>query len=278
MSHLKTALVVILAAPTFGADLLSANDSLVAHEWGTFTSLAAEDGSTVQWAPLSGTPDLPCFVNHLSPRNLKSAPGLVRMETPVLYFYAPRSMSLSVRVDFPQGWITEWYPQATQVKPEASANFQYFPSFVRGEIEWDSVQLSPGINPQFTFSQGGSRYYAARNTDSAPLRINQQEEKFIFYRGIASFTVPLQPKFAGGEKVEIRNSGRDLIPLAILFENRDGNTGYRMVRDVKSSATLDVPELTGSLEELRAELVDYLVKSGLYEKEALALRSSSVRE
>jgi hypothetical protein len=34
---------------------------------------------------------------------------------------------------------------------------------------------------------------------------------------------------------------------------------------------VDVPELTGSLEELRAELVRSLVKSGLYEKEALAM-------
>jgi hypothetical protein len=179
---LKTALVVSLVARAFGSDIVPANDGLVAHEWGTFTSVAGEDGSTVQWAPLSGTPDLPSFVKHLSPRNLKLAPGLVRMETPALYFYAPRSMSLSVHVDFSQGWITEWYPQATQVKPEASANFQYVPSFGQGEIEWDSVQLSPGKNAEFPTSQGASRYYAARNTDSAPLRINEQDEKFIFYR------------------------------------------------------------------------------------------------
>jgi hypothetical protein len=174
---LKTALAVIVVARAFGLEIVPANDGLVAHEWGTFTSVAGEDGSAVQWAPLSGTPDLPSFVKHLSPRNLKLAPGLVRMETPVLYFYAAHSMSLSVHVDFPQGWITEWYPQATQVKPEASANFPYVPSFGRGEIQWDSVQLSSGSNPAFPTSQGASRYYAARNTDSAPLRINEQEEK-----------------------------------------------------------------------------------------------------
>jgi hypothetical protein len=271
MSLLKIAFAVVVVARAFGSDFVPANGSLVAHEWGTFTSVAGEDGNAVQWAPLSGTPDLPSFVRHLSPRNLKLASALVRMETPVLYFYAPRSLSLSVHVDFPQGWITEWYPQATQVKPEASANFQYIPSFGQGEIEWDSVQLSPGKNAEFPLSQGASRYYAARNTDSAPLRVNEQEEKFILYRGIASFPVPLQARFVSGEKIEIRNGGRDAIPLVIVFENRDGVVGYRAVQNVESSVTVDVPELAGSLEELRAELVGSLVKSGLYEKEALAM-------
>lgn len=271
MSILNTALAVILVTPKFGLDVYGAKESLVAHEWGTFTSVAGEDGSAVQWAPLSGTPDLPCFVNRLGPIQAKLAPGLVRMETPVLYFYTSRSMSLSVHVNFPQGWITEWYPHATHVKPEASPNFQYLQRFDRGEIWWDSVQLSPGKSPDLPSSQGPSRYYAARSTDSAPLQANEQQEKFIFYRGIGSFSVPLQPRFVSGEKIEIRNSGREAIPVAIVFENRDGNVGYRLVRDMKSSVMVDVPEMTGSLDELRAKLVDSLVKAGLYEREAAAM-------
>jgi hypothetical protein len=255
----------------FGADITPANESLIAHEWGTFTSVAGEDGKAVQWAPLSGAPDLPCFVNHLSPRNFKFAPGLVRMETPVLYFYAPHSVTLSVDVEFPQGWITEWYPQATRVKPEVSAEFLHVPSFEQGQIDWDSVQLSAGESSEFPSSQGSSRYYAARKTDSAPLRMGEQREKFIFYRGIADFLVPLQPKFASADTVEILNTGPDTIPLAILFENRNGKIGYRLVRDVKASMTLDVPELTGNLAGLRRKLADSLVKFGLYEKEALAM-------
>src|SRR6202011_453214 len=103
--------------------------------------------------------DLPCFVNHLSPQNLKLAPGFVRMETPVLYFYARHSVTLSVDVEFPQGWITEWYPQAARVKPEPSKEFQYVPRFEQGQIDWDSVQLSLGESSEFPSSQGSSRYY-----------------------------------------------------------------------------------------------------------------------
>ena len=35
------------------------------------------------------------------------------METPVIYFYSKEPQTVDVRVDFPQGIITEWYPQAT---------------------------------------------------------------------------------------------------------------------------------------------------------------------
>src|ERR1043166_8481399 len=38
---------------------------------------------------------------------------LQRMETPVIYFYADERQMLDVQVDFPQGQITEWYPQAS---------------------------------------------------------------------------------------------------------------------------------------------------------------------
>jgi hypothetical protein len=270
MSFLRIALAVMMAASAFGSDVLPANDTLVAHEWGTFTSVAGEMGGAVRWAPLLGAPDLPCFVNHLGPVNAKFAPGLVRMETPVLYFYAPRSRAVSVHVGFPQGWITEWYPQATRVKPEASGR-QWIAKLGQGEIDWESIQLSPNEDLGFPSSEGPSRYYAARNTDSVSLRINEQNEKFIFYRGIANFPVPLEPKFASEDELEIRNTGPDTIPLAIAFENRDGNVGYRLVRDLKSGVTVDALEMTGNLGELRRELADSLVKCGLHKKEALAM-------
>ena len=38
--------------------------------------------------------------------------GLVSMETPVVYFYTDRDTKVTLKVDFPKGWITEWYPFA----------------------------------------------------------------------------------------------------------------------------------------------------------------------
>ena len=94
----------------------SLRDAAAVHEWGTFTSVAGENGQAVDWLPLSGPSDLPCFVARLDhQRNFKSAYGAVRMETPVLYFYPLKPMTVSVRVDFPNGRVTEWYPRATGV-------------------------------------------------------------------------------------------------------------------------------------------------------------------
>ncbi len=65
MLVLSTIFSAMLLAP-FGANITRTNEALIAHEWGTFTSVAGEDGSAIRWAPLSlGAPDLPCFVNHL---------------------------------------------------------------------------------------------------------------------------------------------------------------------------------------------------------------------
>ena len=89
---------------------------LTLHEWGTFTSIAGRGGQAVEWSPLTGSTDLPGFVEHFRDGNFKvGLRGTVRMETPVLYFYDSREENVSVKVSFSQGVITEWYPHATRV-------------------------------------------------------------------------------------------------------------------------------------------------------------------
>ncbi|MFZ0038043.1 MAG: hypothetical protein WAK91_11515, partial [Candidatus Acidiferrales bacterium] len=55
-------LVVIASANSRNARPQSVDPGLTAHEWGTFTSIAGNDGAGVEWTPLSGTKDLPGFV------------------------------------------------------------------------------------------------------------------------------------------------------------------------------------------------------------------------
>jgi hypothetical protein len=248
------------------------DNSLVAHEWGTFTSVAGEEGNPVDWAPLFGAPDLPCFVTSARLGNLpkQSIPGFVRMETPVLYFYSQRPQTLSVHVDFPQGMITEWYPDASKTSVDPARPMVYR----NGGIEWDNVKVLPGQNLEFPTGKGASRYYAARETDAAPLRIGDEREKMIFYRGVGAFITPLRPKYLDDGRLETRNFSADAIPVAILFENHDGKIGYRTVGNLKDPVTLDAPEMRDgpeALQQLRKEMFDMLVKSGLYPKEASAM-------
>lgn len=267
--RLPFALVLAMAVlPLAAVEPLSEPGPLIAHEWGTFTSVAGADGSPTRWAPLSGPADLPCFVANLgSPRFKQQASGLVRMETPVLYFYAARPVTLSVRVGFPQGWITEWYPHATSVTPSEPGPAPY----AGGEIRWDRVEVLPGQTPAFPTGKGASHYYAARQTDSAPLRIGTEWEKLIFYRGVGDFPVPLRPVFTPEGNVQVTSIIPEPVPLAILFENQDGRIGYRAVRSLRQATEIERPQLTGTLDALRDQLAGELVEFGIYRKEALAM-------
>jgi len=267
---MKITRIVIVAALALGITDAKTG-GLVVHEWGTFTSVADERGLPVQWAPLSGTEDLPCFVSRLDLKNYKAFPGLVRMETPVLFFYSQRPMTASVHVDFPKGWITEYYPQPSNVSKEDGENSYTGTDYKNGRADWNSVEILPGENPALPTSKGASRYYAARETDGAALRVGTQNEKMIFYRGIGSFIPPLQPKFMPDGKLRLRTTIPDAIPLAIVFENRGGKIGYRFVRGFSTSIDVDPPSMTGDLAQLRKELLGELVEFGLYQKEALAM-------
>src|ERR1700694_138809 len=77
----------------------SAPRSLVVHEWGTFTSIAGPDGRAIDWLPLDRPTELPCFINRFGFTSVKgSLPAKVRMETPVLYFYAPGDTTVNIKV------------------------------------------------------------------------------------------------------------------------------------------------------------------------------------
>ena len=161
MRLLRFVAALALLGPLASAQDAASTSGLVIHEWGTFTTVAGSDGAPVQWAPLSGTPDLPCFVDHLSGGNLKYSLGLVRMETPVLYFYSSSPLVASVHVGFPRCLITEWYPQASRVAPDLSGHISPTPVSGAARADWNSVQVSPSSPLTLPTTAGASRYFAA---------------------------------------------------------------------------------------------------------------------
>jgi hypothetical protein len=118
------AMLTLSAGFTLGltetADELKRTGDLTVHEWGTFTTVAGPDGRAIDWLPLGGPSDLPCFVNYFGDKRSVSVKtltrgaslaldyktaraqlrGPVRMETPVLYFYSSRPDHLVERQDF----------------------------------------------------------------------------------------------------------------------------------------------------------------------------------
>ncbi|HEY9226502.1 MAG TPA: hypothetical protein VIP11_07650 [Gemmatimonadaceae bacterium] len=277
------ALIAVVAA----THPIDSPDRLSAHEWGTFTTVAGPDGRATNWLPLGGPTDLPCFVEHFQDlRLLKVIPGLtqpidyasvrarlwgkVRMETPVIYFYAPREMDVDVSVRFPRGWMTEWYPHASVAQPYITGSTLGTATHT-STIEWKGVRLSPSARATFPTGNGESHYYAARGTEATPLRVEKQWEKFLFYRGVADFDVPLAASIADNGAVRITNLASDTLPAVVLFEKRGDKLGYRIHRSLTGSVTLDAPTLNGSFEALHSDLERMLIGAGLWPREAAAM-------
>ncbi|MGO4885199.1 MAG: hypothetical protein ACLP59_30905 [Bryobacteraceae bacterium] len=253
------------------ADRSAARD-LTVHEWGTFTSVAGPDGQPVEWLPLTGSTDLPRFVEHFRGEQFKCGlGGTVRMETPVMYFYSPRETNVSVRVSFAKGFITEWYPHATAVEP-AVVRPQTNPD---GSIRWDNVRLLPGSRAVFPAVLSDNHYYAARNTAATPVRVKapggDQDERFLFYRGVSSTALPIAVQLTPEGQVLVRNLGSDDIPGAMLIESRGGKLGYRVAGALHGEAPLAPPRLSASREAMLQDLENMLVASGLYVDEARAM-------
>lgn len=268
-------------ADAAGEKAATPDNRLVVHEWGTFTSIAGKDGVAVDWRPLNGSSDLPGFVYDASRlatgKGLRSGQrcikcnmeALVRMETPVIYFYADRDTTVSVSVEFSQGKITEWYPQARLVyvpTPQDRRN----PS----TLDWGRITVMPGAAERFPVEAKPSHYYPARETDAAPLRVcgakGEQREKFLFYRGVGTFVPPLEAKIAG-EKVVVKTTGRESIEQLILLENRGGKISYQVRDSLAGEVALDRPLPDQTVDSLQRDLLRILVKQGLYEKEARAM-------
>ena len=182
------------------------SETFIVHEWGTFSTFAGSDGVYRKFYP--DDRDLPRFVHS---RHLQVKGGLpdvlVSLETPVLFFYTDAARTVSVHVDFPRGQMTEWYPAASRLTSEG--------------IRWDNLKIDPKRRAILPREKQKSRYYAARQTDAAPLQARadkdkKEDEKFLFYRGVADLTMPLSVRAKRGGKFTLKNTGAEAISAFIL--------------------------------------------------------------
>ncbi len=287
---------------------------LTVHEWGTFTSVAGVDGASLDWRPLA-TSDLPSFVYTLSGRRegkgLRGRDGneckacghdecgcgkdcapresghcgccksctvaQMRMETPVLYFYADKEMDVSVKVGFPKGLITEWYPQAREVKPILNAKTP-FAGVAGGEIDWGTVRILPGAKAKLPVDKGPSHYYAARETDAALVQVcskrseegkaSPEVDRFLFYRGVGNFDLPVQAVDRDGS-LAVRNTGKDALRhlFVVRVAGKRVAWGYRST--LETGDTWDAKPDCGT--SIEPSVVKALRECGLFEREATAM-------
>jgi len=274
MSGRLTPIAIVLTLSTIAAannvSTSTAPAPLVVHEWGTFTSVAGSNGRAVDWLPLDGPADLPSFVRGLRFNIKGSLRAKIRMETPVLYFYTPQDMTVSVKVRFRQGLITEWYPQAL-VGPTTVD----FSTLGRRDdstsIAWTDVAVSPGAATDFPIDTTRNHYYVARQTDASPLRAGSEHERFLFYRGIGGFDAPIEAIATSDGRVAVANTSGEPLSDVIVFRNVDGMIAFDHRQSSGDRLTLAPPSSDGEIPPPQRELEQILVAHGLYRKEAQAM-------
>lgn len=278
--HLATAVVLLtyslfVTADTHAPTPLTDPAGFSVHEWGTFTSIAGQDGRPVNWTPLNAVDDLPCFVNRITHGPKWSLWGTVRMETPVLYFYSANEVSVDVKVQFKQGVITEWFPQATVQPariPDPSVGGTGRLADYVGTAAWTKVRIQPGAAPDFPREDAPSHYYPARETDAAPVRVGNAVDRFLFYRGVGEFTPPLYAVAQADGRIVVSAVSNAPVGDIVVFDNR-GGTIRHLARNVPGRQTTIEPS---SLEKSSAAVLNehlerLLIAHGLFPKEARAM-------
>lgn len=270
MKTIILSLVVVASQPGIQAGEGS-TERYVAHEWGTFTSVQGADGILVPWHPLETT-QLPRFVydwsrpglgrqpaGPLNPGSKSAFTTLQRMETPVIYFYSDREKVVDVTVRFPQGFITEWYPQTQEIGPAtfppgrlatalddlvrktgARPQFTFASAFGKrgipdSKIHWKDVQIMPArrhadLAAGMPAGFSGNHYFAARETDADFVRVSTpdksapEHEKFLFYRGVANFQTPFQVTLGGANEkwFQLKNNGTAELRHLFMLNVRNG--------------------------------------------------------
>jgi hypothetical protein len=266
----------ILAAPSDPA-------GLVVHEWGTLLAMSGSDGISLD-GMYHEEHALPSFVHARSKDQLRMQLSQVKMETPVIYFYTPGVQRVQVEVGYPTGLWTQWYPQATTVRPgivQAGSP----PQTRDGNISWTVTVRPPAMKhnePPATSSD--ALWNFARDVDAAYVTTQPGQgkadewERFIFYRGLGEAPMPMQVRLGSG-RITASTSEADGVRHLFILRVENGRGAYTYAPSLSANAGLDqtVPEMSESrpldafTKQISDDVARRLVESGLYAKEARAM-------
>jgi hypothetical protein len=281
-----------------------ASPGLVVHEWGTFTSVQGSDGIALEGLQHEEE-SLPPFVYSRSkvracPLRDRGYKGLEvdvahvtkKMETPVLYFYSPTSQRVRLRVGFEKGLLSQWFPVSDLLGPpegDRHGGPLDMTKVERSFLEWEFDVLPPGegtgalpaVEPGSPWSW--QRLPGSNLVRTAPRKSPRsgpvETEKFLFYRGLGSFDLPVHARTERGARVVISNDGKLDVPSAFVLHVADGHGEFSCVDGIAAGKSVEVrrpvsassPSVQRMVDELIPALVAKLVARGLFADEALAM-------
>jgi hypothetical protein len=295
-------LIVASAALVLASKTEAKDAPFVVHEWGTFTSVQGSSGIPIKWDPFVED-DLPSFVysrtqpikdsayaKDLLALQMLSGKSRVsgwyqRMETPVIYFHGEPSKEITVRVDFPSGQISEWYPQVAAFGPHPKVG-SLLSAEPKSFVEWRNLDFEESGAVDLPREGKANHYYAAREVASRPIvssvglhsGYEPESEQMLFYRGVGDFSAPLRLRFKADDQLRLSNVGKDAIRHLHVLEVRQGMGRMTKVASLEPSADKEITfpgstprPLSQLADELEYSLVAGLQESGLYLDEAQAM-------
>ncbi|MCW3095603.1 MAG: hypothetical protein JWL77_1221 [Chthonomonadaceae bacterium] len=260
---------------------------LVVHEWGTFLSMNGSDGVTLD-GMYHEEHALPDFVHARSRDQLHIRASDLKGETPVIYFYTRQPQQISLRVNFPQGVWTQWYPQAEKVGPSWEQSGS--PLEPRhGHITWD-VQILPVAEgrkaPDLPKTDSEALWNYARDVDAAYVRTidtthgtRPETERFLFYRGLGQAKMPLGLAYAEGGTLTLPADARFSLKHLFVLRVEKGRAAYRYLPELRPGDRLThilpveagMQPISDVTAQISDDLANRLTQSGLFPKEARAM-------
>lgn len=261
-----------------------ARPPLIAHEWGTFTSVQGSDGVTLEGLHHEDEP-LPPFVHgrcstmpsclHPAQKSVEEIPEGVtqKLETPVIYFYSAEARQVAVDVDFPEGVISQWFPAAASFQPALGE----MTAIAGGSMQW-LVGVDPALDPAAApWVPEHDIWAPARRTKATPLAVGAEREGFIFYRGVGRFELPVRVTTEAGGGLRVANLGGEALPGLFLMRTDGEAGGIVALGALGAGQTLDAAAPAMDLgrasfvAQAKALLSGALAESGLYGDEAQAM-------
>ena len=271
---------------------VSAEEELVVHTWGMFTSLQDESGKAVGGINVDDV--LVAETLHkIAPGSLLPVgPGgqptpeearchsqvTMRLERAAINFYpaADFNLPLAVEVSSRRGWLTQYLPDAIVVSPEFSRDHigALEPFFFGSSLLWKGVTLERAADPLERLDSSDEE------NSPRPARIDSKGEHAdsIIYRGVAKEDAPLRVVRAGPELV-ITSAKEAQIEVPQLWLTEIASNGGFSVRLlhpfneetaflVKTPARFEAEDSSpGSLDTFKSGLQSELRRAGLFLEE-----------
>jgi hypothetical protein len=199
--------------------------SFVAHEWGTFTSVQSTVGESMTGLAHEDEP-LPNFVYGRKDYVGGSCKGCAstltfpptgvtqKLDNTIVHFYGATG-DVNVKLAFPKGVLSQWYPNAASFSPAVDATKAWTPA--AGAMSFLAT-FDPSIKLTDLPPVAASDFWAPpRAVSSLPVRVKDDTERFVFYRGLATFDAPLQITSKSSDTISVTNKLSAALEHVILI-------------------------------------------------------------